>query len=309
MADRDLAVLVLSTFDGSNASAIADFLFSFNAYSRHRYYYVFDCRRLDDVNFSAFDVVLVFWSAPLLGPDLGEGVRARLRAVRALKVVFLQDEFGDVRRLDAALAEMGAQVLFTCAAERDHETFYPSSAIPSLLARHTVLPAYVPEAIVNRPGFGRERSIDVSYRSREAPYYFGDLAQHKRLLADRFEQPCRERGLRTDISVRELSRLYGSAWVRFLSDCRCVLGSPSGASVIDFSGTIRKECERHLARHPEATYEEVKGRFFADLDGRVVIDTVSARVFEAVALGCTLVHVEGEYAGVLEPERHYIPIR
>ena len=39
-------VLVLSTFTGTNANVIGDYLFSFNAHSRHDYRYVFDARTL-----------------------------------------------------------------------------------------------------------------------------------------------------------------------------------------------------------------------------------------------------------------------
>src|SRR5262249_39285864 len=56
-------------------------------------------------------------------------------------------------------------------------------------------------------------------------------------------------------------------------------------------------------------YAEVKARFFADADWTVVIDTVSPRVFEASALGCTLVQHEGLYGGILRADEHYIGVR
>src|SRR5262245_50259627 len=89
-----------------------------------------------------------------------------------------------------------------------------------------------------------------------------------------------------------------------MSDCRCVLGTSSGASVVDYTGEIRQACERHLALRPETIYSEMKARFFADVDWKVVIDTVSPRVFEAASLGCTLVQHEGLYGGVLHPDEH-----
>ena len=97
--------------------------------------------------------------------------------------------------------------------------------------------------------------------------------------------------------------------MKFLRDCRCVLGTSSGASVVDFTGEIRRACERHLALRPDASYPDVKARFFADADWKVVIDTVSPRVFEAAALGCTLVQHEGLYGGILRPDEHYICVR
>ncbi len=306
-----LNILVLSTFDGGNATVIRDFLFSFNAHSSHRYYYVFDCAILDeDTDFSPFDVILIFWSVLLLGPDLTAAVRARIRSAPAVKILFLQDEYREVRATNAAMQGLGIQVLFTCVAEADHEIFYPPSRIPSLEATYTVLPGYVPQYLEGvRHQLERARPLDVGYRSRDVPFYLGDLGRQKRIIADRFHRICEGNGLRADISVEEADRLYGRAWVRFLRASRCVLGTASGASVVDFTGEIRRACERYTVIHPEATYEDVKARFFADVDGKVVIDTVSPRVFEAAALGTTMVHHEGRYAGILEPDRHYIAVK
>src|SRR5262249_31049313 len=129
-----------------------------------------------------------------------------------------------------------------------------------------------------------------------------------RILAQRFPAIAEAHGLTHDISIREHDRLYGRRWISFLLASRCVLGSPSGASVVDFTGRIRRDCDRYLTLHPEASYAEVKAKFFAEVDGKVVIDTSSARLFEAAALGATLVHIEGLYRGMLVPDVHYIQV-
>jgi hypothetical protein len=246
----------------------------------------------------------------LLGPDLSEAARDRIRRAPALKVLFLQDEYRDVRPMNAVMSELGIQVMFTCVAERDHETFYPKALIPTLEATYTVLPGYVPTYLGSVAIDARApRRLDIGYRSREVPYYLGDLGREKRIIADRFQAIAREHGFQSDISVREGDRLYRRRWLDFLAGSRCVLGSASGASVVDFSGAIRRNCERYLSLNPAATYDDVKRRFFADVDGRVVIDTVSPRTFEAAAFRCTLVQHEGGYAGLLDPERHYICVR
>jgi hypothetical protein len=304
-------ILVVSNFDGNNANVIRDFLFSFRAHSQYRYYYIFDTGLLNQhVDFSRFDVILIFWSSYLLAPEWTEGLRERIRKTAALKVLFLQDEYRDVRQFNHVMAELGIQLIFTCVAEKDHETFYPRSLIPSLEGRHTVLPGYVPSYLEGLRGDRSwSRSVDLGYRSRAVPYYLGDLGQEKQTVAERFQEISLRRGFRSDISVREEDRLYGKDWLDFLRSSRCVLGSSSGASVIDFTGDIRKKCELFLAVRPNATYAEVKQRFFADVDWKIIIDTVSPRVFEAAALLCTLVHHEGGYGGVLRPEEHYICVR
>jgi hypothetical protein len=309
--EERLKILILSTYEGMDANAVRDYLLSFRLHSRHDYYYVLDCRRLDGrIDLHPFDVIVIFWDVYLLGPELAEAVREQIAHAPAVKVVFLQDEYRDVREVNQAMAGLGIQLAFTCVAEPDHRVFYPSEAIPTLETLYTVLPGYVPRYLEGaRLDVDAPRPIDIGYRSRAMPFYLGDLGQEKTVVAERFQALARAEGLASDISVRERDRLYGRQWVKFLRDCRCVLGTSSGASVTDFTGEIRRSCERHLALNPDAGYAEVKARFFADADWKVVIDTVSPRVFEAAALGCTLVQHEGAYGGILRPDEHYVCVR
>ena len=309
--DERLKILVLAVYDGTDASAIGDYLISFRLHSRHHYYYVFNGQALEGrIDLTPFDVILIFWNVDLLGPDLSASLREQIARAPGLKVVFLQDEHRDVRSVNRVLAEIGAQVIFTCVAEADHEIFYPAAVIPGLEGVYTVLPGYVPRDLEQAPlDVETTRPIDVGYRSRAVPFHLGDVGQEKATIAERFQALAPAGGLTADISVLERDRLYGRQWLTFLKSCRSVLGTRSGASVADFTGEIRRACARYLALYPEAAYGAVKARFFADVDGAVVIDTVSPRIFEAVALGCTLVHHEGRYAGLLQPEEHYICVR
>ena len=306
-----LRILVVSTFDGTSASVIRDYLLAFRAHSRHDYFHVFDGWLLDRaLDLSSFDVVLVFWSVQLLGPDLSERALDRLRAAPAAKVLFLQDEYRDVRAVNAVMARLGVRVMFTCVAEKDHELFYPKALIPSLEATYTVLPGYVPDSLAAQPlDLSAPRRWDVGYRSRELPFYLGDLAREKVLIAEAVRGAAAGGRLEVNLSTREEERLYGARWVEFLRSCRSVLGTPSGASVVDFDGSVRRACERYAALTPAATYDEVKRLFFGDLDGKVVIETISPRVFEAAALGCALVQYEGSYSGLVLPDVHYVPLR
>ena len=306
-----LKILVLSEFDPLNANVIRDYLFAFNAHSVHGYHYVFDCRVLErDVDFGAYDVIVIFWSLYLFDGRLSDAVRDRIRASRALKVLFKQDEHYAVRSLNRIMSQLGVQVMCTCVDEADHETFYPSALIPSLQGTYTVLTGYVATYLERaRVDFGAERPLDIAYRSRMVPPYLGDLGREKGLIADRFERIAWENGWRADISVREEDRIYGRRWLEFLRSACVTLGSASGASVVDFTGEIQRRCVAYLTDHPETTYDELKARFFADVDWKVVIETISPRIFEAAALGCALVLHEGRYAGILEPDRHYIEVR
>jgi len=307
---NSLQILVLSTFNGTNANVISDYLFSFNAFSRHRCYYVFDCLKLDqDFPFDRFDVILIFWSVYLPGANLSPQVMQAIAEAKAHKVLFLQDEYRDVRPINQLMAQLGINHMFTCVEPSQYDYFYPKSTIPSLQSVHSVLTGYVP-SYLERHYLRRKtpHPIDIGYRSRKLPMYLGDLGQHKRIIGEKFLALGNKHGLNTDISTCEEDRLYGNDWVKFVRSCKVSIGIPSGASLIDLHGDIRKKCEVHLQDHPTATYEEVKKLFFKGKDGDMAIETISPRVFEATALGSTLCLLEGNYAGIVEPDVHYIRI-
>lgn len=312
MSEKSLRILVISEYDGTNANVIRDFLFSFNAYSRHTYLYVFRGFVIDsEFDFSPFDVILIFWSTWIFAPfSITDQAIEKMRASRAVKALFLQDEYRGVNYVNEFMRKAGIQIMFTCVAEEDHESFYPRNKIPGLIATYTVLTGYVPEYLEN-PNIFYEgpRKIDIGYRSREQPYHLGDLAHEKMIIAERFIEISARYGFSCDISVNEEDRIYGINWIRFLKECRFILGTASGASVIDFTGEIRRNCDEYLKRNPYATYEEVKGNFFAEVDGKLVIEAISPRIFESVAIGNILVNHEGNYSGILEPDRHYICIK
>jgi hypothetical protein len=190
--------------------------------------------------------------------------------------------------------------------ERAIENVYPADRLPAVIKVPT-LTGYVPEALVRRavPGYA-ERPVDVGYRARRLPAWLGELGQEKWLIGQRFLEDGERHGLRCDISWREEDRLYGDAWVRFLMNCRAVLGAESGASVCDFTGDIQQRVEAHVRQAPNASFAELRRLYFAAQDGRIRMNPISPRCFEAAAARTLMVLYPGEYAGILRPGEHYV---
>jgi hypothetical protein len=310
--DRRLKVLVLCHVPLRGANTVLDHCASFRRFSRHDYFY---CNpvgkpqpswmRLDD-----FDAILVHYSIlavarPYLLPSWVEAIRR----AKALKMVFLQDEYRRVNERIEGVQALGTDVLFTCVPFAEVPKVYPASALPRTKIFCT-LTGFVPDDLGSAaPDFDRPRPVDVGYRARTLPFWYGALGQEKGLIARRFLELAAGTGLACDISAREEDRIYGKAWVRFLRSCRCTLGTESGASVFDFTGEIERRTVQHLAAHPEAAFEEIRRRFFQDEEGKVRLNQISPRVFEAIACGVCLVLFEGEYSGIIRPGEHFIPLR
>lgn len=128
------------------------------------------------------------------------------------------------------------------------------------------------------------------------------------MIGERFEQDSAKYGLMTDIAYDEKSRLYGKKWIRFLTRCKAVLGTESGASICDFTGDIQRHVDSYLAKNPDANFERVHREILAGHDGKILINVISPRCFEAAALRTLMILYPGDYSGRLEPWRHYVPL-
>jgi hypothetical protein len=284
-----------------------------DALARHSRHRVRPLRMLGDLpdglDLARFDGVVIHYSLVACSDDyLSPATRARLAAFNGLKAIFIQDEYRHVDRTIAAMREIGVQLLFTIVPEREIEKIYPADRLPGVRKVPT-LTGYVPEELVSRgvPAYA-ERPLDVGYRARKLPAWLGELGREKWLIGERFLADAQRYGLRCDISWREEDRLYGDAWVRFLVNCRAVLGAESGASVCDFTGDIQRQVEAHVRQAPQTSFEELRRLYFAAEDGRIRMNPISPRCFEAAAARTLMVLYEGEYAGILRRGEHYLAL-
>jgi hypothetical protein len=305
---KPMDILIFNSVGNNGVPSFLDHIGMFARHSRHRFFYHNFVYKFDpEMDFSKFDVVVFthnFW-LPALSP---EQVKA-IKKIKALKVLFLQDEFQYLRHFNAMMAKMGINLMFTCAAERDFDAFYPKKKIPSLREVHQNLTGYVSDSL-RQPGMRARgsRKWDVGYRGRPPIYYMGLMGQHKIRIAHEMTQLCEREGLSHNISYLEDDRLVGDDWLNFLRSTRVQLGSPSGTSIVDLNGKLIEAEHKYRVENPHATFDDVYKKILARYEGKMKIDTVSPRHFEYAATGATMAMVEGEYGGYLTAGEHYIPI-
>lgn len=317
-----LNVLLLAVCPATRANTIADHVEAFSRHSRHRILVAQNYRALIGPVFGFgnaigkrwplddFDAIVVHYSNYLVHPtSFDEESKERLAAFRGLKVLFIQDEYRTVDATVDAIARIGFHVMFTCVPEEEVDRVYPSTRLPEL-RRVGTLTGYVPERLLDRrvPAVAA-RPIDVGYRARRLPFWLGSLAAEKWQIVPGFLNAVHGAGLRCDISYREEDRLYGEAWIRFITSCKAMLGVESGASVFDFKGTVQRDVDAYVMAHPEASFEEIRSRFLLPHEHRVRLNQISPRCFEAAALRTPMVLFEGQYSGILQPGRHYVALR
>jgi hypothetical protein len=301
-------VLVLYDRFETYTNTVFEHLDSFRRYSHHRHFYAHARNTESDIAWDQFDVVLIHFCIRVVFDFIPAGLLLKISEFKGPKILFVQDEYDLTHNIWKTVRELGVSNVFTCVPAKHHHFVYPSEELPNVRFTQT-LTGYVPNdvgiGVVPPPMAGRPNVL--GYRGRALPYFYGDLGQEKLTIAKGMRQACEARGVAFDIAWNEDSRIYGADWPKFLMSCKATLGTESGANLFDFDGGLRNAVTKALARNPKATYEQVK-RELGWPEELPIMNQISPRFFEAIALKTALVLFEGTYSGILRPWEHYIPL-
>ncbi|MBI3699906.1 MAG: hypothetical protein HY242_05600 [Afipia sp.] len=312
-SDSALDVVVLADTSLKLINTIKDHLDGLTRFSRNRVT-VLDYRIFNRPNRSLaysldrFDVVVLHYSVVVAEGRLSQFFRDRMKAYRGLKIIFLQDEYRSVDSTAKAISDCGFHVLFSVVNKEIVDKVYRHAELKAV-RKEVTLTGFVPVHLLSRQTPRYEaRSIDVGYRARKLPAWLGNFAQEKWQIGESFLSVAGRFGLTCDIASDEHKRLYGESWIEFVSSCKAVLGTESGASICDFDGSIKKRVDAYETQFPNASFEDIRSKIFADADGALTIHVISPRCFEAAALRTLMIMYPGTYSGLLEPWRHYVPL-
>jgi len=229
----------------------------------------------------------------------------------AAVVAMPQDEYDEAHVLDDWLQEVGADVVYSIFAGAERDALYPRTRATARFEQ--CFTGYVdPRDVARTRGRAAiphaQRPLDVAYRAGRLPYRLGWRGQVKHRLAEALEPAAAGAGLRADVSTAEGNVLFGDDWFGLLASARVVAGCESGASAMDPRGEVRALETSLRAAEPGLTFEQFAARMPLGWDGHA-FGSISPRHFEAALVGSCQLLVQGEYAGVLEPEVHYVPVR
>jgi hypothetical protein len=252
----------------------------------------------------------VRWSIPQFRRCLARC--AYLKTLDCPKIALPQDEFLNTDVLNEFINDFGITHVLTCAEEKDWPTIYDRVDREKVRLR-TVLTGYIDPLTVARVARlkrdGEPRDIDVGYRAWRAEKWLGELSQHKVWVAERFAAMATADSLRMDISLEDKDVLAGDDWFRFLLRCKATVGAEGGASVLDRDSRIRAAVGEYVKGRPDANFAEVRDACFPAGDHAIRLLSATSRHFEACQTETLQFLVEGHYSGILQPWRHYVPVK
>lgn len=310
MAKDDRRILLLCAEAARHIGTVEEHVRAFEEFSRSKVLaldaHAASRLRLD---LSMFDAIVFHYSIVIsMQAYLPTGFAERISAFRGPKILFIQDEFRWVNRTMEAAEKLGISIVFTVVNTDVIRKIYRNPYFGNVRFEQT-LTGFVPEHLIDRkvPAY-RDRPLDVSYRARKLPGWCGSFALQKWQIGERFLEDAPRHGLKCDIAMSEASRIYGKRWIDFVASSKATLGTESGASFVDYTGQVHKAIDAFEAAHPDAPFEVVRDKFLEGRDGEVVIHVISPRCFEAACLRTLMILYPGEYSGVLQAGRHYVPL-
>jgi hypothetical protein len=263
--------------------------------------------RAYDVVLLHYSVLCMRWHAPF------ERWRPSLDWMRdsdAVKLAMPQDEYVCAHTLDEWLEELDVDCVFSVLDERHWPTLYPRTSTRTRIERSYT--GFVDDraagSVATLPRPHAQRALDIVYRARNLPFYVGHHGQLKHGIGEIVEPVAQAHGLRTDISTRPGDTKYGDAWFEFLAGGRCVIGTESGSSALDPYGEIRRFEAEWRPAHPDAGFAEFSALQPPGWDD-YGFTAISPRLFEAAQTKTAQLLLQGEYDGILEPDRHYVALR
>ncbi len=149
-----------------------------------------------------------------------------------------------------------------------------------------------------------ERIRDIGFVGDRYPFFIGDRERDS--LIDYFRDRGPENGLRCEIRRDKIPR---GDWAGFLASSYGAPGGESGTYFLEKNGETIDAVMAYLKRHPDAPYEEVWERFFEGRRPERSGKTISSRHFELIGTKTCQILIEGDYAGILKPDEHYIPVK
>jgi hypothetical protein len=224
------------------------------------------------------------------------------------KIALPQDDYDHAAVLDGWLAELGVDVVFT-PLEEHAATLLPITSQRAQIKK--ALTGYVDDEAVRsrpRPSPLESRALHVVYRATELPYWYGRHGQLKHRIGIAAAEEAERQGLRTDISMRPDDAVIGERWLEFLASGRSVVGAEGGSSVLDSTGEVRRAVVEELQSQPGLTFEQLSERMPSGWNARPMV-ALSPRHLEAALTGTAQLLVEGQYDDVLEPGRHFLPLK
>ncbi len=301
--------LFLYESDRTFTNTVFEHLLSFHKYSNNNIYF---CDRYENflVESNLYDCIGIHYCLRFIYDKVSDETVESIASFKGIKFLYIQDEYDLTKKTWAWIKRLGISIVFTCVPTENIHRIYPKSEFPDVTFV-SVLTGYVPELLPKIKNYTQpsKRSKTIAYRGRALDVRYGKLGFDKAEIGRLVNAYCNKNNIDCDIAIDEESRIYGDKWCKFIASSKAMLGSESGANVFDWDGDLVKKIKDYKLSNPDSSNQEIYNEIVSEHEMDGVMNQISPRVFETIALRTGLVLFEGKYSGVIKPNVHYIPLK
>ena len=266
--------------------------------------------RLKNESGEDYDVVIIHYSICILFENyFSRQLRESLRTFRGIKIQIIQDEYRWVDRMMSEMVYLGIDGILSLVEKNKLDEVYHHPALKDVL-KVSSLAGYVSSEWVGKDTPSTEsRSKHLIYRGNHLPAWLGHAAHEKTTLTNKYLENLSDQNLVWDISSDPNDRIYGEDWFSFMKSGKAVIGLEGGASIFDFDESAEKGVRKYLRENPAATFDQIHAACLSSIEGNVIYRMITPRSFEAISMRTVQVLYPGEYSGILEAWKHYLPMK
>jgi hypothetical protein len=302
--NKVLKILLIA--DSSHkAKVVMDHIDSIKRYSRNNVQIINSITDDPPLNLSKYDVIIIHYSIFILGSYfLSTKWEDKIINFKGIKIQIIQDEFRNIDQMKNKMKLFDFSAIFSSLNISNAKKVYNFKNTFVI----SCLPGYIHEEYLRLISPQIEvRKIDIIYRGRLLPPTLGNRAINKFRIGYLIEKEAIKRNYICDISSDERKRIYGDEWLKFLSSGKVTLGVEGGSTIFDFTGKIEKIFNDILISNPTISFDEAY-KFVKNFQDNVVHQTITPRIFEAIATKTALILYPGNYSGLLIPNVHYLEL-
>ncbi len=243
----------------------------------------------------------------------------RVKEFDSIKIAIPQDEHQFSDRLFDLFSSAKIDIIYTLYNRDDDikKVYLKSKTYNPIIKK--VLTGYIDDNAIkffkNSPNLNK-RKIDFAYRARSLMENHGRHASYKVLILKKLKKYLDQKAFNNDIEYGDddissllKSTKLGKDWFKFLISSKFILGSESGASLLDVDGSIQKKVFEFKFKNPKASFNEIEKNCFKNIDFNVSYFMMGPKNFEAILSKTLQILIEGEYNNILKPSKHYIELK
>lgn len=238
-----------------------------------------------------------------------ERVKSRIQNLNrynGLIVALPQDEFINTALLDSYFESLGNLHIMTILPEREWPRVYPRS-MKKGHAFEQVLTGYINQLPKKNQKDFFKREYEISYRAWQTEPWLGLHSYKKYEICTKFSEIKKSNW---NISTHPKDVLIGKSWDKLLQNSKFTIGTEQGASISDPQGLLREQYLIYKEYNCDSDWiKSYKDCNFAVHDNSLELKGLSPRIFEAMQNNVALILLEGDYNGVLTPNKHYLPLK